>query len=214
MDLSNFPTKESAKQMLSMVSPIYDNSYVGKWIFEIMGLYFDEIMKLIKGLRDELNPETATWTLPYWAEEYGVDTDQDEDIVRSEVTAKHKGGYPMNPERIRRIAEKLTGRVCDIAELNGTGIFEIIIKQGADPVPWRTVIEGLDKRKQAHLSYRFRQDIEEELKLGHAVNVKENKVISPDESSYEPYDPLGDIILLADEEGNILTDEEGNFLAP
>lgn len=36
MDLENFPTRESAKDMLSMVSPIYDRSYVGKWIFQVM----------------------------------------------------------------------------------------------------------------------------------------------------------------------------------
>ena len=34
MDLENFPTRETAKDMLSMISPIYDRSYVGKWIFQ------------------------------------------------------------------------------------------------------------------------------------------------------------------------------------
>lgn len=29
MDLENFPTRETAKDMLSMISPIYDRSYVG-----------------------------------------------------------------------------------------------------------------------------------------------------------------------------------------
>lgn len=36
MDLENFPTRETAKDMLSMISPIYDRSYVGKWIFQVM----------------------------------------------------------------------------------------------------------------------------------------------------------------------------------
>lgn len=32
-DLENFPTRELAKDMMSMISPIYDNSYVGKMDF-------------------------------------------------------------------------------------------------------------------------------------------------------------------------------------
>ena len=36
-DLENFPTRELARDMMGMISPIYDNSYVGKWIFEVGG---------------------------------------------------------------------------------------------------------------------------------------------------------------------------------
>lgn len=35
-DLENFPTRELARDMMGRISPIYDNSYVGKWIFEVM----------------------------------------------------------------------------------------------------------------------------------------------------------------------------------
>lgn len=37
-DLENFPTRELARDMMGMISPIYDNSYVGKWIFEVMSV--------------------------------------------------------------------------------------------------------------------------------------------------------------------------------
>ena len=38
-DLENFPTSESAKKMLGYVSDgFYDSSYVGKWLFQVMGI--------------------------------------------------------------------------------------------------------------------------------------------------------------------------------
>lgn len=36
-DIDKFPESEAAKRMLSRISPIYDNSYVGKWLYEVMG---------------------------------------------------------------------------------------------------------------------------------------------------------------------------------
>ena len=37
-DLEAFPTSESAVRMLSYVSQgFYDNSYVGKWLYQVMG---------------------------------------------------------------------------------------------------------------------------------------------------------------------------------
>ena len=48
VDLENFPTSESAQRMLASVTPgFYDKSYVGKWLYQVMGLEFDEAKKLI-----------------------------------------------------------------------------------------------------------------------------------------------------------------------
>ena len=41
-DLENFPVSESAKNMIVSVSDgFYDNSYVGKWLYEVMGQEYD-----------------------------------------------------------------------------------------------------------------------------------------------------------------------------
>ena len=65
-DLENFPTRELARDMMGMISPIYDNSYVGKWIFEVMSVPLSLAQKTINELREQAFPETATWSLPYW----------------------------------------------------------------------------------------------------------------------------------------------------
>lgn len=52
-DLENFPTRELARDMMGMISPIYDNSYVGKWIFEVMSVPLSLAQKTINELREQ-----------------------------------------------------------------------------------------------------------------------------------------------------------------
>ena len=63
-ELELFPTSESALKMLSYVTPgFYDKSYVGKWMFQVMGLEYDKALKLAEELPEQFFPETATWGL-------------------------------------------------------------------------------------------------------------------------------------------------------
>ena len=59
-DIEHFPTSPSAVRMLSRISPIYDKSYVGKWIFEVMGLEMDDVRLRFDELKAQAFPETAT----------------------------------------------------------------------------------------------------------------------------------------------------------
>ena len=63
-DLENFPISESAKNMIASVSDgFYDNSYVGKWLYEVMGQEYDTAREIAEDLINQLFPETATWGL-------------------------------------------------------------------------------------------------------------------------------------------------------
>ena len=63
-DLEAFPTSESAVRMLSYVSQgFYDSSYVGKWLYQVMGMEYDDVRKIIEELPYQMFPETATWGL-------------------------------------------------------------------------------------------------------------------------------------------------------
>ena len=51
IDLENFPTSESAQKMLSYVSDgFYDESYVGKWLFQVMGMEYDKALEIVENL--------------------------------------------------------------------------------------------------------------------------------------------------------------------
>lgn len=71
-DIEHFPTNPTALRMLSRISPIYDRSYVGKWIFEVMGADMDDVRLRFEELRAQAFPETATWGLFYWEQRYGL----------------------------------------------------------------------------------------------------------------------------------------------
>ena len=64
IDLEHFPTCETSKRMLARVSPIYERSYVGKWLYQVMGLEMEDARRLFDELRQQAFPETATWHLP------------------------------------------------------------------------------------------------------------------------------------------------------
>ena len=52
-DLEAFPVSESARRMMSYVSQgFYDNSYVGKWLYEVMGMEYAAVNLSKEGLSD------------------------------------------------------------------------------------------------------------------------------------------------------------------
>ena len=112
-DLDNFPTSRAARQMLSRVSPIYDKSYVGKWLFEVMGLEMDEARALVESLRAQCFLERCTWGMRYWEERYGIPVDETKDLEERRaavLTKRGRKGQPISPAALEDILEALTGR--------------------------------------------------------------------------------------------------------
>ena len=62
MNLEQFPTSETAKKMLGYITGngFYDNSYVGKWIFQVMGEEMDDARAIIYEWPLQAFVETAT----------------------------------------------------------------------------------------------------------------------------------------------------------
>lgn len=132
MNLDNFPNNETAQRMLTMVSPIYDKSYVGKWLFEVMGIELGYAADLICGLTEEAFPETATWTLAYWEDMYGIQTNTalSYDQRRKAILEKRYFRRPMNPARIEQIIQKATGRDIKVVENTSPGCYEVKVMDG------------------------------------------------------------------------------------
>ena len=111
-DIEKFPNNEIAQKMLERVSPIYENSYVGKWLFEVMGIEMAEARALIESLKNQCFPATATWGLRYWEERYGISPDEKRDIKerRAAVIARQTRAEALSPAALEDILESLTGR--------------------------------------------------------------------------------------------------------
>ena len=102
MNIENFPTSEAAKRMMGYITGngFYDRSYVGKWIFQVMGVEMDEARRIIE---DELPyqafPETATWGLRYHEEKFGLPIRENLRATKAYLRQKrHKSTY--NPMAI------------------------------------------------------------------------------------------------------------------
>lgn len=66
IDLERFPWSDSANRMLTYVTKgWYDKSYVGKWIYEVMGRELDLATVHIEELPYQMFIDTATWGLKY-----------------------------------------------------------------------------------------------------------------------------------------------------
>lgn len=132
MNLDELPTREVAKDMMAMISPIYDKSYVAKWLYEVMGVPLGLAKDTALSLREQAFPETATWSIAYWEESYGIHPNESLSLEerRKQVIQKRNFRKPMNPARIEMLVENLCGRKTELVENVAPHTFEIKIAPG------------------------------------------------------------------------------------
>ena len=154
-DLERFPTSPTAQRMMKTVSPIYDKSYVGKWIFQVMGLEMDEAWKLFEELRLQAFPETATWGIVYWEQRYHIPPDDNMPIEerRRRVIIKRSKRSPMNPTRIEQFLKDVTGRTVTVTEQEGEYVFLIYVSPGENNTNFQLIVETVKNIKPSHLSF-------------------------------------------------------------
>ena len=151
MDLSNFPTNEMAKDIMAMVSPIYDEAYVAKWLFQVLGLAMQKPADIIKELADQEFPNTATWSLPYWEELYGVDTNTSlsDETRQGQLLAKRNFRKPMNPAKIEQVIYAQTGHKVTLTESISPYQISLEIDSAERRVNFQTIIDKVYELKQA-----------------------------------------------------------------
>lgn len=166
-DLESFPTRELARDMMGMISPIYDNSYVGKWIFEVMSVPLSLAQDTINELREQAFPETATWSLPYWEQSYGLPTNEALSIEerRSRVISKRNYRKPMNPARIEMLLKEVCGRDVKLIENTAPHTFEISVSPGTSEANLDQIIKLVNEVKQAQKSFRVVFDTQTTIKI-------------------------------------------------
>lgn len=158
MDLENFPTSESAKRMLESVDSggFYDKSYVGKWIFQVMGLEMDEARQFIEELPYQAFPETATWGLRYHEQKYGLPVREGMPLEerRRSIYSKRDERSPMNPYRMEVILENITGRKAHVDDESGPiNTFTVKLESGDNAVDVAAAIKKLKDIKQSHVAF-------------------------------------------------------------
>lgn len=158
MDIENFPTSGTAIRMMQRVSPIYGNSYVAKWLFQVMGIEMGEARQYYEELRAQAFPETATWGLTYWEQRYGIATDETISLNdrRQKIVARRGLRAPMNPARLERFINDMCGRTVTVEEDPANYTFTVTIMEGSTPVNLDDIVKKLKRVKPSHLSFIVR----------------------------------------------------------
>ena len=74
LDIIHSPEAETFLRMVT--KGFYDNSYIGLWMYEVIGREWDEMRAWAEGLKTEINPQTCTWSVAIWEWVYGIESDE------------------------------------------------------------------------------------------------------------------------------------------
>lgn len=159
MDLDNFPNCKASQRMLSRISPIYGESYVVKWLMEAMGIEIQEARDLYEELRLQIVPQTATWGLDYWEQRYYIPIDHSMSLEerRKRIFLRQAMRAPMNPERIKQLAETIVDIPVDVQEHIAPYVFGLFFDYpAAKPLDLIKLLQTIRRAKPSHLSLFFR----------------------------------------------------------
>lgn len=161
MKLENFPTSPAGKRMISYVSEeFYERSYVGKWLYQVMGLEWDEVLSIAESLPEQLFPETATWAIMYHEIKYGLPIGDYMDLAerRRLIFIKRDTRAPMNPYYMEQSLSTIISGEATVLDSNEDhtippNTFVVKIDEVDDESVMRQVRAFLDRVKQSHTTY-------------------------------------------------------------
>lgn len=152
-------TSDTAERMLERVSPIYDDSYVGLWMFEAIGREYDKLWEAINTLPAQLFPETVTWAIDLWERRYGLASVPTQTIEqrRQKVLEMRALPRPFTPASLERYIKTMTGRSVEVIDRISPYTFGINITDadGSATLDLTTLRRYIDAHKQSHMSYEI-----------------------------------------------------------
>lgn len=146
---------EEGKKLLSYVSPIYGDSYVALWIYQVIGMQLDKMQEWTDEFKKQLAPQTATWSLPMWEKEYGIVPELHWTVEqrRINVINRMKLKNPMNPYYFEQIISGLAGVPVEIEEHTGKNQFTVHVRAHTTEEKFKRANEGIMQYKPSHLIY-------------------------------------------------------------
>lgn len=160
-----------ARKIVDYISPIYGESYIGLWLLEAIGTELDKAALWTEDILKQVSPDSATWSMYYYAQSYGVKSDPDllkippgkpkEDLdqgvsaklelTRQEVLNKLSERAPFYPGRIENMVLTLTGKEAKLAERAGENTFDLKFVGFVSALILQDLYKLLDQVKPAHL---------------------------------------------------------------
>ena len=141
-------TSEIGQQIIQRVTNKYGNSYVGLWLFQIIGMSNDEV----KAIVEDFKTQTATWSLSLWEQSMGLPVNESESVEqrRQNIIEKRRRRNAMNPARIEEIISAMTGAAVRMDEYYAKNRFAIYISSIPSMVDEESVRKKIKLIKQSH----------------------------------------------------------------
>lgn len=150
-------TNEQAQKIIDYVSPIYGDSYIALWIYQVMGIILGEVYDIASQLRYETSPATADLLLEYWERHYAVAVDSSlpKEQRRARLASVTSARGPCNPAKLEAaISVALGGVKVEITENIAKNTFLVNIREAVED--FTPAVAVLERMKQAHLIYQMR----------------------------------------------------------
>ena len=150
--LEQMPRSPTSKRMIHRVSPIYDNSYVGKYLYEALGKEFDGVKEIFHTLREQRFPDTVTWGIRYLEHKFSIEPDESLSLEERRARLKRKAmkRRPLNPGILENYIKEAWNIVCDIDEKYEQGVIKLEIFEDEDD-NHQKLINNMQRIKPAHL---------------------------------------------------------------
>lgn len=148
-------TSPLAKRMVQEITPRYGNAYAFLWLMQVTGLEWDEMRRWSEEIRAQVVPQTATWTLDWWEQRYGITKDPSLTVEqrRQNIIFKRTNRSPANPAKIERIVSSMTGHAVRVQENTGKNHFTIYISAFPEEINEEAIRAELDNILPARLIY-------------------------------------------------------------
>jgi len=156
LDIIRSPAAE--RMIRSVTKDFYGKAYIGQWLFEVIGREYDEVVDWVEGLRDEIHPQTCTWSIGIWEWVYGFEPDESMTLQerRDRILNKIIRDAPINPASIEEAVAAITGCTVDVFEHTGPYRFRVEIDEsGGSDYDLRAALMKVKQIKPSHLSFEF-----------------------------------------------------------
>ena len=147
----------SAVRFLQMVTKdFYNRSFIGLWMYEVMGRENDETADVTEQLKYEIFPQTCTWTIYIWEWVYGFEPDDSMSLYdrRERIMERRRERLPINPARIELILSMIIGVPVTITENIAPYTFRVTL-HGRLENPITIMVRRLRQIKPSHLSFEM-----------------------------------------------------------
>ena len=146
-----------AKEILGWFPPVYSDAYVFLWLLQEVGGSIERMEQWAEEFADQVMPQRATWSLPYWEARYGIipNDSLSKEQRRNQIVNKRRTRAPMPPKKIEDIITNITGIETKIEENTGKNCFTVVCRGYIPPVLMTMVRKEINQLKPSHLIYRI-----------------------------------------------------------